>query len=148
MNFFPCYRGTGGRVEHISPDWREWRIRIPLNWRTRNYVNTTFGGSMYGAIDPIYMLAFMHLLGPDYVVWDKGATVRFKRPGRTTLRATLRVTPEHVDEVAQACAGGEKYERTFPVQLVDEGGQVCCEVDKLLYFRKRKAGEGAQARRF
>jgi acyl-coenzyme A thioesterase PaaI-like protein len=54
FRFFPAYRGTGGRVTHIEPDWSEVRVEVPANWRTRNYVGTIFGGSMYGAVDPIY----------------------------------------------------------------------------------------------
>ena len=87
FNFFPAYRGAGARITYIAADWREVRIKLPLNWLTRNYVGTIYGGSMYGAVDPIYMIMLIHLLGPDYVVWDKAATIRFKRPGRTTLVA-------------------------------------------------------------
>lgn len=54
FNLFPAYRGTGARITHIEPDWSEIRAKVPLNWRTRNYVGVTFGGSMYGAVDPLY----------------------------------------------------------------------------------------------
>ena len=40
FNFFPAYRGTGARITYIAADWREVRIRLPLSWRTRNYVGT------------------------------------------------------------------------------------------------------------
>jgi hypothetical protein len=49
FNLFPAYRGTGGRITYISDDLREVRVKIPLNWRTRNYVGTIYGGSLYGA---------------------------------------------------------------------------------------------------
>src|SRR5947209_4931365 len=84
---YSCYRGTGGRLIYIAPDWREIRLKIPLSWRTRNYVGTIFGGSMYGAVDPIYMLMLIRCLGPGYIVWDKAATLQFKKPGRSTLYA-------------------------------------------------------------
>src|SRR5437764_10192626 len=92
MNFFPAYRGTGARVTYIADDYSEVRIRLPLSWRTRNLVGTIFGGSLYGSVDPIYMIMLIRLLGPGYVVWDKAATIRFRKPGRTTLRATFCVT--------------------------------------------------------
>ena len=85
FNFFPAYRGTGARITYIASDWREVRIKVPLNWRTRNIVGTIFGGSMYGAIDPIYMVMLIKILGPEYIVWDKAAAIRFKRPGKSTL---------------------------------------------------------------
>src|SRR6185312_9300608 len=56
MNVIPCIRGTGGRVVSISDDFRRLRVRLKLNWRTRNLVGTIYGGSMYAATDPFYML--------------------------------------------------------------------------------------------
>ncbi len=87
FNLFPAYRRTGARITYIAGDFGQVRIKLPLNWKTRNYVGTIFGGSMYGAIDTIYMIMFIKLLGPKYIVWDKAATIRFRKPGRTTLYA-------------------------------------------------------------
>jgi hypothetical protein len=41
-----------------------------------------YGGSMYGAADPIYMLMLIKALGPEYVVWDKAASLHFKKRAR------------------------------------------------------------------
>lgn len=62
FNFFPAFRRTGARISYISADKRELHVEIPLNRRTRNYVGTTYGGSMYGAIDGILMVMFINLL--------------------------------------------------------------------------------------
>src|SRR5436853_1768517 len=99
FNLFPAYRGTGGRVSYIAADFREVRVRLPLSWRTRNAVGTIFGGSMYGAVDPIYMIMLMSILGRDYVVWDKAATIRFRKPGKTTLHATFTVDGAELDAI-------------------------------------------------
>ena len=56
INAWPCYWGTGGKVTFISSDWREAAVTLKLTLRTRNYAGTIFGGSIYGAVDPIYML--------------------------------------------------------------------------------------------
>ena len=66
FNLFPAYRGSGGRVTYIADDFREVRIKLPLSLRTRNAVGTIYGGSMYGAVDPIYMIMLMRLLGRGY----------------------------------------------------------------------------------
>ena len=75
FNLHPTYHSTGGRVKWISADWKKVVVEIPLNWRTRNYMGTIFGGSMYSAIDPIYMIMLIRCLGPGYTVWDKAATI-------------------------------------------------------------------------
>src|SRR3712207_5791103 len=68
-NFAPCYRGTGARITYIARDWKEVRLELPLSWRTVNYFGTIFGGSIYGAVDPVYVIMLVKTLGKDYVVW-------------------------------------------------------------------------------
>src|SRR5436309_11371279 len=137
FNLFPAYRGTGARVTYIANDFREVRVRLPLSWRTRNAVGTIFGGSMYGAVDPIYMIMLMSILGRDYVVWDKAATVRFRKPGQTTLTATFRIDNAELDAIRAATAGGQPIDRTYNVDLVDRDGVVHASVEKVIYIRLR-----------
>ena len=135
FNFIPAYRGTGARVVHIDRDFREIRIRLPLDWRTRNYVGTIFGGSMYGAVDPMYMIMLIQLLGRDYVVWDKAATIRFRKPGKTTLYATFKIDGAELEAIRAAAAGGEPIDRRYTVDLVDRDGVVHAEIEKVIYIR-------------
>ncbi len=138
FNFFPAYRGTGGRITYLADDWKEVRVRLPLSLRTRNYVGTIFGGSMYGAVDPIYMVMLINLLGPGYVVWDKAASIRFRRPGRTTLHARFVVTDEEVDAIRAALETERAVERTWRVELTDRAGTVHAEVEKVIHIRKKE----------
>lgn len=137
FNFFPAFRGTGGRVTYIAADWREIRVTIPLNWRTRNYVRTIFGGSMYGAIDPMYMLMLIRILGPDYVVWDKFASIRFRRPGRERLFARFVVSSADLDEIRNGVAAGGKYEKTYVVELASASGEVHAICHKVIHISGR-----------
>ncbi|EMA36289.1 DUF4442 domain-containing protein [Halobiforma nitratireducens] len=135
FNLFPAYRGTGGRVTYIAPDWQEIRIKLPHSWRTRNYVGTTFGGSMYAAVDPFYMMMLLKTLGDEYVVWDKEADIRFKKPGRETLYATFRITDEEIAAIEAALAADDTdaVDRHYTVDLVDADGVVHATVRKTVY---------------
>lgn len=144
LNFIPAYRGTGGRVTYISDDYTEVHVRIPLSWRTRNYVGTIYGGSMYGAIDPVYMIMLIQMLGRDYVVWDKAASIRFRRPGRTTLRAKFVVEQSEVEAIKTELLGRKSVDRVYKVELVDDAGKIHAEVEKTLYIARRERA-GAQA---
>jgi len=135
--FFPPWRGTGARVTYIASDFREVRVELPLSWRTRNYVGTIFGGSLYGATDPVYMIQLMQILGRDYVVWDKAATIRFRKPGRSTLTATFRIDDAEVETIRQLTANGEPTDRVYKVDLVDRDGVVHASIEKTIYIRKR-----------
>lgn len=139
FNFFPAYRGTGARIDYIAADWREVRIRLPLSWRTRNYVGTIFGGSMFGSVDPILMVMLIHLLGPDYTVWDREASIRYLKPGRATLYARFEL-PEVLTEAIRAeVARLRKVDRTFTIDLTDRAGVVHASISKTLYIRRKKA---------
>ena len=137
FNFFPAFRGTGARVTYIAGDWHEVRVELPLSWRTRNYVGTIFGGSLYGAADPFYMIMLIHLLGPEYTVWDKAASIRFRRPGRSTLEAQFLVTPEIVDSIRTDLASVPKVDRHFTVELRSRDGTVHAVVDKTVHISRR-----------
>lgn len=139
FNWFPAYRGTGARITYIAADWLEVRVRLRLSWRTRNYVGTIFGGSMYGALDPVYMIMLIKALGPAYVVWDKAAAIRFLRPGREPLSATFRLSQ---DDLAALRADVDRTgwaEREFTVELVNAAGEVHATCVKLLTVKRKSA---------
>lgn len=139
FNFFPAYRGTGARIDYIAADWREVRIRLPLSWRTRNYVGTIFGGSMFGSVDPIHMVMLIRLLGPEYVVWDRASTIRYFRPGRTTLFAAIVLPEEVTAEIKAEVARLGKVNRDFEVHLKDAEGLVHATCVKTLYIRRKQS---------
>lgn len=136
FNLFPAYRGTGARVTYMSGDWREVHVKLPLNWRTRNYVGTIFGGSLYGAVDPHYMIMLIKILGPDYIVWDKAATIRFKKPGRGTLFARFAISGEEIAEIRRLLETVPSIDRFYRVELTDAEGVVHAEIDKTIYIRR------------
>jgi acyl-coenzyme A thioesterase PaaI-like protein len=141
-NFFPALRGTGARIEFASEDFREIRVRLPLNWRTRNYVGTIYGGSMYGAVDPFYMVMLIRNLGPDYVVWDKAATIRFRKPGRGTLYARFTLDDAELDAIRTELNGKRSIDRIYTVDLTDTQGTVHASVEKVIYIARKKKEEG------
>ena len=140
FNVFPAYFGTGARVTYIAGDWREVRVELPLSLRTRNYVGTIFGGSMYGAVDPFYMIMLMKNLGPGYVVWDKSAAIRFLKPGRDRLRAGFQLDEAELSAIRAALDGGARsVDRVYTVRLENAEGVVCAEVEKTVYVRREAA---------
>jgi len=138
FNWFPAYRGTGARVTYIAADWREVRIRLPLNRRTRNYVGTIFGGSLYGAVDHVFIIMLIQLLGSEFVVWDKSAEIRFLKPGRTTLHATFKIEDEELEAIRKATEAGP-VDRTYSVELLDAESVSHAAVTKTIYIRRKSS---------
>ena len=137
FNLFPAYRGSGARITYIADDLKQVRIRLRLNWRTRNYVGTIFGGSMYAAVDPVYMVMLIELLGPEYRIWDKGARIDFVKPGRSTLYGTFEIDQQEIEQIRSELASTPKLERIYRVDLVDKNGKLHASCEKTLHIRKK-----------
>jgi len=138
FGFMPCYRRTGVKVVFLSADMHEARIKLPLNWKTRGYNGTLFGGSMYACIDPVYMTLLSLLLGRDYLVWDKSATIDFRKPGRAPLFSSFRLDPADVQRIRTELETAERVERTYGVELVDAEGTPYAIFTKTIVVRRRK----------
>jgi acyl-coenzyme A thioesterase PaaI-like protein len=142
LRFYPPYFGAGVRVKYISDDFRTATVEMPLRFYNRNYVGTHFGGSLYSMCDPFYMLMLINILGPDYIVWDKAATIRFIRPGKGLVSATFNITEEQIAQIRAAADFQSKVEPQFQVLVNDCEGNVVAEIDKVLYVRTKSANPG------
>ena len=137
LNLYAPFLGAGIRVKRLAPGWKEVDVEMKLRWWNANYVGTHYGGSLYSMTDPFFMVMLIENLGPDYIVWDKSAAIRFKRPGRGTVTASFRLSDQQIEEIKQALNAEKKIERVFTVEVKDESGTVIAEVEKLLHIRRK-----------
>lgn len=134
FNLHPAFRGTGGRVEYIAPDLSHIRVRLPLTWRTRNVLGTLYGGSLFSVTDGPHPTMLMLALGRNAIVWDKAATIRYRRPGRGTLYVDFLITPEEIAGIHADLAQHGETERTYLVELKDRDGVVHAQVERTIYI--------------
>lgn len=137
INFYAPYLGAGVKLVHQSPDYRSLRVEMPLTFYNRNYVGTHFGGSLYSMIDPWYMLMLIKNLGKDYVVWDKAATIRFKKPGMSTVHADFLLEESTLNEIKEHLKTNPKMDKVFTVLIKDEKEELIAEVEKVIYIKKK-----------
>src|SRR5262249_43930574 len=119
VRFYPPFLGAGVKVDSISKDFSTIEVSMPLKFWNKNYVGTHFGGSLYTMCDPFFMLILIPQLGPDYIVWDKAATIRFKRPGRGTVKARFHISADTVEDIRAQADHGDKVEPQFQVLVTD-----------------------------
>ncbi len=136
INLWPPFLGAGIRVSHIAPDMKAIDVKMKLRWWNANYVGTHFGGSLFAMTDAFYMLMLMANLGRDYIVWDKAATIRYRKPGKGTVRAQFRLSDSQIDDIREKLNVLPKYEPVFSIQVKDGAGVVIAEVEKVLHVRK------------
>ena len=108
-------------------------MRLRRNMWTYNYVGTIFGGSMFSASDPFYMLMLFHSLGKKYVIWDKSASIRFKKPGKTTLYAHFEVDEKTLADIKEKVAYSGETDWQFTIQWKDGAGKVHAEIERTVY---------------
>jgi Domain of unknown function (DUF4442) len=142
INLWPPFLGAGIRVRHIAPDMKAIDVAMKLRWWNANYVGTHFGGSLFAMTDAFYMLMLMANLGGDYIVWDKAATIRYKKPGRGTVHAEFRLTDSQIGDIREKLKTLPKYEPVFQVAVKDEAGIVIAEVEKRLHVRRKDRAPG------
>ncbi len=138
LNVWPPFLGAGIRVRRLDPDWKAIDVEMKMRFWNANYVGTQYGGSLYSTTDPFYMLMLIQNLGRDYIVWDKSANIRFRRPGRGTVRSEFRLTDAQLHQIREQSKMQEKIEPTFLVEVRDESGNVVAVVEKVLHIRKKE----------
>ena len=141
LSYWPPFLGAGIKVTHVSDSFDTIEVEMKLSRLNKNYVGTHFGGSLYSMCDPFYMLMLIQLLGPKYIVWDKAAAIRFKKPGRGTVKARFHIPLNKVDEIRKAADSNPKVEPEFLVHVIDHEGTIIAEVTKLLYVKKSDSRE-------
>ena len=138
FNLSPMYRRSTAKVTEVSKDLLTVRIKLPISYKNRNYVNSIFGGSMFSAVDPIPMVQLINLLAGDYVVWDKSAEIFFKRPAKENLYADFIYTLEELDEIRNRVEKNNETEIVKTTLLTSQDRtKTYCEVRKTIYIANK-----------
>jgi acyl-coenzyme A thioesterase PaaI-like protein len=137
INYYGPFLGAGVKLEKMTKDYRHARVSMKLTFYNKNYMGTQFGGSLYAMTDPWYMLMLIKNLGRDYIVWDKAATVNFRKPGRGKVTAEFNLTDDHLAEIKKHLETEKKMDYHFKVEIKDDEGMLIADVDKVLYIRKK-----------
>jgi acyl-coenzyme A thioesterase PaaI-like protein len=139
MCLYPPYLGAGVRVTRADEGLRRIDVEMRLTSLNRNYVGTHFGGSLYAMCDPFHMLMLIERLGPEFIVWDKSASIDFLRPGRGRVRASFEISDQRLAEIRDEVERQGRAHPRFEVVVVDESGAAVARVSKLLSVRKKPA---------
>jgi len=134
FNLYPCYRGTGASLTFIASDWHEGKLVLPPSRRTRNYRGSIYGGSIYAAVDPIFMLMLIKNLGASYNIWDKSASIRFIKPGRLALYARFEIDEAELVGIRKELQQKYALDRVYKVDFTDEYGIPNASVEKTIFI--------------
>lgn len=134
FNLHPAFRGTGGRVIFISPDLLQVRVCLPLNRRTRNFVGSLYGGSLFAVTDGVHVAMLLSTLSRDVVVWDKAAAIRYRKPAFCALYADFHLSTSELNQIAADLDEHHETSRKFTIELKDKAGNIYTVVERMVYI--------------
>lgn len=139
FNLSPMYRRSTGRVISITEDLLVVKVKIPISYKNKNFVGSVFGGSLFSATDPIFMIQLMQVLGNVYVVWDKNVSIKFKKPLKEDGYANFVFTTDEIVQIKKEVI--EKKQIDLHKDLIitnKEGTIVFAEVSKTIYIANKE----------
>ena len=87
--------------------------------------------------DPFFVLMLVHILGEEFVIWDKAAHIDFIKPSQRTVTARFLITEEQIQDIVKNTSDGQKCFPEFSVDIENEAGEKVARVVKTLYIRKK-----------
>lgn len=142
INLYPAFIGGGIKVK-VSEDVKTIEAKIKLRFWNRNLVGTQYGGTMFSMCDAPFFLLMMENLGPEYIVWDRSASITFKKPGRGDVYARFFMPDDVYDGIKSELEKTDKTTRDVIVDITDRDGSIIATVTKNVYIRKKKRTETA-----
>lgn len=137
FNWSPMYRRSTGKIILVSDDLLHIKVKIPFSIKNRNYVGSIFGGSLFSATDPIYMIQLMNILKDDYIVWDKDATIKYKRPAKENVYAEFSFSHEEIKEIKSNVLVKGEFNLVKTLNIVNTKNIVFAEVSKTIYIASK-----------
>lgn len=138
FNISPMYRRTTGKLTFVSDDLLTVTIEIPLNYKNKNYVGAIFGGSLYAATDPVYMVQLINILDSNYVVWDKAACIKYKAPAKEKVYASFTFTEEEIKNIKNSVSLENEINLQKKLNITTKKGVVIAELDKTIYIASKE----------
>lgn len=137
FNISPMYRRSCGRITFVSKDLHIVKVKISLTYKNKNYVGSMFGGSLFSATDPIYMIQLIQILGKDYVVWDKATEIKFKKPVYKNAFAIFEFTENELEFIKSKVASENEVNHVKKLYITDENNLIYSELDKTIYISSK-----------
>lgn len=135
FNLSPMYRRSTGRVIETSDDLLNVKVKIPISYKNKNYVGSIFGGSLFSATDPILMIQLIQILGDKYVVWDKSANIKFKRPAKEDSYIDFDLTLNEITSIKNRIKEEKEIDLEKEILITNkEKTTVFAEVSKTIYI--------------
>ena len=139
MRFYPPFLFQGIWTRKFESGFIGASVKIRYSVLNRNYNGTIFGGTIFGAADPFYVILFHQILrrkGYHIKLWLKHATIDYIKPGNCALYFSISLSQEEIDEALHKLDTEGKFIKTFPVKITNKEGVIYAMVHNEIYIRR------------
>lgn len=135
LEWYPPFWFMRIKVLEISSDWRQIRIKLPLNALSKNMGDCMFGGYQTGLADPIAALACNYVLNRQYNVWTRHQEVDFKYVGNSDLELRFEFDPVIEKQIHADLKNKGRSTPTFEYGFYREDGVECTHIKNTVAIR-------------
>ena len=135
---WPALLGTGIRVVSVAKDFSCLTVQLKTRFWNQNYFGTHYGGSLFSMTDPFYALMLVHLLGKDFVIWDKSASIKYKIATKKPVFAKFEITPQTLQDLQRKLQQQNTVEPSFSIAIKDADDNTVALVERTLHIRRKK----------
>lgn len=87
--------------------------------------------------DPFFVFAAYSYFGDSYILWDKSASIEFKRPGKGTVQALFEIPDDRLAEMKEEVDQAGKKTFHFTAEVKDKDHNIVAVVQKEIYIRRK-----------
>ena len=136
LSFWPPYFFSGIKVISVNDSFTKIDVCMKHRFWNTNYVGSHFGGSLYSMCDPFYMFILLHHL-KGHIIWDKGASFVFKKPGYGPMYVTFEISSNTIDQLRCEAEKSFSISPIFKTRVRDQNDDTIIELEKVLYIKKK-----------
>ena len=137
LSIWPPFWFTGISFTGISDNYRYVKVVMKLRFYNKNVIGIQYGGNLFSMVDPCYMMLLMANLGRGYNIIDQSANIHFIKPGVSAVHAYCELTQKDIDDIIHNTSAGNKYLKTFTINILDDAEDVVATVERVVYIRKK-----------
>jgi len=138
LRFYPPLLFGGIWVQEIDKDFRSTRVKIRKTLLNINAAGTLFGGALYMATDPFYVLMFylyFNQKGYTLRAWLKSGHIDYIKPVKSSLVFYFDLSLEDFDKAEKALKENGRFVGIFKALGKNKEGEIYVTMDSEVYLR-------------
>lgn len=142
LNFYPPFIFNRIRIQSISEDFTDVKVKIKKSIWNKNLAGTIFGGTLFSAADPFIAVMYWQIFSIRFdkkiIVWLKSAEIQYKIPSNSDMTLHFKIEEEEIQLAKKDLEEIGKHVSTYKVDIINTHGEICAVVKLNSYLGNLK----------